>query len=288
MYYRFIRFPGGKTKAVTFSYDDAVKHDLRLLETLNNYGLKCTLNMNNFVLDEQRHSSRLTPDEIREHVLNKGHEIAVHCASHKAPGRLRAIEGIREVLDCRLALEKEFGCIIRGMAYPDWGIRKISEKITKDNIKNYLKELDIAYSRTLGGDNNSFELPNDWLEWMPTAHHNNPNIFQYIDEFVSTDIESRYKSNKDAILFYIWGHSYEFDKDDNWQHLEKICEKLTGHDDTWYATNIEIYNYIEAYRSLIFSADSMTVYNPTLITVWFSADNVIYKIEPGNTITIKS
>jgi hypothetical protein len=33
-------FPCGKTKAVTFSYDDAIQSDIRFIELLNKYGLK--------------------------------------------------------------------------------------------------------------------------------------------------------------------------------------------------------------------------------------------------------
>ena len=39
-------FPGGLMKAVTFSYDDAVTQDQRLIQILNKYGLKCTFNLN--------------------------------------------------------------------------------------------------------------------------------------------------------------------------------------------------------------------------------------------------
>ena len=33
-------------KAVTFSYDDGVTQDIRLIELLNKYHLKCTFNLN--------------------------------------------------------------------------------------------------------------------------------------------------------------------------------------------------------------------------------------------------
>ena len=36
----------GKTKAVTFSYDDAVFQDIRLIDIFNKYNLKCTFNLN--------------------------------------------------------------------------------------------------------------------------------------------------------------------------------------------------------------------------------------------------
>ena len=286
MYYRFLRYPGGKPKAVTFSYDDAVRYDIQMLAIMNKYGIKCTLNVNNFVLDEQKRGSKLTPDEIREHIIDKGHELALHCATHKAPGRLSAIDGIHEVLDNRLALEKEFGMIIRGMAYPDCAMEPISEPNTYNRIQGYLGELGIVYARNCTGDNDRFALPDNWLNWLPTAHHNNPKIMEYIDKFLNIDVNSQYIASRTPKLFYMWGHSFEFECRKNWDHLENLCQKLSGHDDIWYATNIEIYDYVTAYNSLEYSADGTTVYNPTLFTIWFDIDKALYSIKPGETITI--
>ena len=86
------------------------------------------------------------------------------------------------------------------------------------------------------------------------------------------------------MLFYVWGHSYEFDRNDNWDHLERICEQISGKSDVWYATNMEIYDYVEAYRSLIFSADGLRVYNPTLVKIWFNLDGKDYSIASGETL----
>lgn len=282
MRYNFLRFPGGKTKAVTFSYDDGVKSDIRLAETLAKCGMKCTFNLNIEIL-----GNKLTADEVQKYIIDNGHEIAVHGSLHRAEGAIRPIEGITDVLKCRLELEKKYGIIVRGMAYPDFGIKKTTANVTYNDIKNYLKELDIVYSRSLGGDNNSFELPCDWLNWIPTAHHDNPHIFEYIDEFVSLDIPNiKYCAARQPRLFYIWGHSYEYDRSNNWDRLDEICEKLGNKEDTWYATNIEIYNYVNAYHSLVYSADSTMIYNPTLYTVYFNIDGKDYKIDSGEQINI--
>ena len=40
-------------KAVTFSYDDGVTQDIRLIELLNQYGLKCTFNLNSELLGKK-------------------------------------------------------------------------------------------------------------------------------------------------------------------------------------------------------------------------------------------
>lgn len=281
MRYTFLRFPGGKAKAVTLSYDDGGPEDIRFSDTISEHGLKCTFNLNS----DRLRQNPLTKEEIEEHFLKKGHEIAVHGAFHRAEGTLRPVEGIRDVLECRLELEQKFGIIIRGMAYPDSGITYFANAAAYSSIKQYLTELDIVYSRTLGGDNNSFMLPGDWHAWMPTAHHNNTKIFEYIDEFVNLDLSEKvYGARRGPRLFYMWGHSFEFERNNNWERLDNICEKLAGIDDIWYATNMEIYNYVNAYNSLVHSADGTIIYNPTLYTIWFDTDGVLHKIAPGETI----
>ena len=281
MRYKFLRFPGGKPKAVTFSYDDGVREDIQLVEIINRHGIKCTFNLNN---DIMRGENNFTDEEIKKYFLSNGHEVAVHGSMHRALGNVSAIDGIRDVLECRLELEKKTGKIIKGMAYPDTGITVFVNNASYENIKSYLKDLGIVYSRTLGGDNNSFQLPQDWYAWMPTAHHNNPQIMEYIDEFVNMDLSTKtYCARRQPRLFYMWGHSYEFRNADNWEHLEEICSKLGGKDDTWYATNMEIHDYVEAYNSLVYSADGRKVYNPTLIRIWVDVDGVLYDIAPGET-----
>lgn len=286
MKYRFLRFPGGKTKAVTFSYDDGCRQDLRTLKVLDSYGLKGTFNINSARIAKESGGWELTKEEIQENILEKGHEVAVHGQWHKAPGLVRIIDGIQDVLNCRLELEEMFGLIIRGMAYPDSGITRYTDQTSYEEIKRYLKDLDIVYSRTLGQDNNEFDLPSDWYQWMPTAHHDNPQILNWAKEFVELDIDKQYCARRMSRLFYIWGHSFEFDRNDNWQHLEDICGVLAKKEDIWYATNIEIYEYVKAYDALVYSADGKRVYNPSLKTIWFDYDGVLYQIAPGETILI--
>lgn len=119
---------------------------------------------------------------------------------------------------------------------------------------------------------------------MPTAHHDNPEILNWANEFVEMDMDSKKNGGRAAKLFYVWGHSFEFDRKDNWEHLDELCRTLAGKEDVWYATNMEIYEYVKAYDSLVFSADSRRVYNPTLKTVWFDDDGKLYQLEPGQTI----
>ncbi len=283
MRYRYLRFPDGKTKAVTLSYDDGCQQDIKFSRIISEYGLKCTFNLNS---DKLRGEKALSKETVEECFLSKGHEIAVHGSFHRANGALRSIEGIRDVLDCRLELEQKYGIIVRGMAYPDFGVSRFQNGSTYEKVKNYLSELDIAYARTTG-DNLSFSLPEDWYRWVPTVHHSNPDIFKHIEEFNGIDVYNFYVSNGYPRLFYLWGHSYEFDSDNNWDLLDRICLKLSRNNDVWYATNIEIFNYVNAYNSLIYSADGTIIFNPTQYNIWFDIDKKLYNISPGETIRTK-
>lgn len=283
MKYCFLRFPGGKFKAVTLSYDDGTLEDMRLAETLNRYGLKCTFNLVGSRL-EKGHG--FSAQFVREEILGKGHEVANHGYEHRAQGQIRTIEGVRDVLDSRLYLEKEFGMIIRGMAQADRTINRFKTPDQFDTLQRILSELDIAYARATGGDNDGFALPENWLHWMPTAHHGNPRLMEYIDKFLGLDADKLYIANRDPKLFYLWGHAFEFERTHGWELLEQICRKLSGHEDIWYATNMEIYEYVNAWKSIVYSADGRMMYNPTLFELWFDVDGTLYHIHPGETLKI--
>lgn len=279
-------FPNGKYKAVTLSYDDGRDTDKKLSEILNKYGIKCTFNINSGYIPKQSGDIRLSAEEIQKYILDCGHEIAVHGEFHVAPGVATKTGYIMDTLNCRLALEKEFNIIVNGMAYPNSGIRRMNVGNTYEEIKHDLKSLGIVYARSLGSDNDNFELPTDWFNWLPTAYHKNPDVIKYAEEFANLEI-SKYPHRRSPKLFYLWGHSYEFRDDNNWDLIEKLCQILGQREDTWYATNIEIYNYIEAFKSLVFSADNTIAYNPTVHTVWFESGDKQFVIKSGETLVLK-
>ncbi len=269
----FMRYPEGKIKALTLSYDDGVFQDIRLMEILNRYGIKCTFNVNSALFtdtDADGHG-RLSVKQAKELYANSGHEVAVHTATHPFLEQLPTATVLNEVLEDRKALEEMFCTITRGMAYP-YGTYS-------DSVVEALKMAGIVYSRTVRSTE-SFNIPTDWLRLPATCHHNNPKLFSLCEDFLGS---SHFK----PMLFYLWGHSYEFDNNNNWNIIEEFCEKMGGKEDIWYATNIEIYDYISAYNNLVFSADGRRVHNPNSIPVWLAygmgKDATPLKIEPGQT-----
>ena len=81
-------------------------------------------------------------------------------------------------------------------------------------------------------------------------------------------------------MMYVWGHSFEFDNNDNWEVIEEFCEMIGGQDDIWYATNIEIVDYLETFDRLQFAADLSFVYNPSAASCWLAVDGDTHKEIP--------
>ncbi len=246
-------YPEGKTKALTMSYDDGRTQDFRLVSIFNKYGIKGTFNLNYGIM--QTWENRVRPDQVAE--LYKGHEVATHTALHPTIGRCPLTEVAREILEDRAGLEKLVGYPVRGHAYPNGSYTK--------EIEELFQSLGIAYGRVVGSSN-SLDLPSNPMEWQATCHHNNPRLM----ELGKTLAE--FQKKQYLKLMYVWGHSYEFDDKDNWNVIEDFCAYMGGREDIWYATNIEIIDYVEVLKRLRFTADSTAVYNPSAASAWLQID----------------
>ncbi len=261
---RYGFYKDGKRKALTFSYDDGRVEDRRLVEIFNQYGLKGTFHLNSANFD--RSENFLHESEITE--LYRGHELSSHGLTHPWLERIPDEELVYEIMEDRRRLEALSGYPVRGMSYP-WGT--FSEHVV-DAIGN----LGIRYSRTIVSTNR-FDIPDNFLKWNPTCHHNG-NLLEKIEPF---------KNAKPLSLFYVWGHSFEFRIKDNWELIETFCREVSTMEDVWFATNIEIYDYLTALRALAFSADRTMVYNPTATDVWLEVDDAPVKIPAGQTVHLQ-
>lgn len=278
MYNTLILFPEGREKALTLSYDDGVEQDKKLIEILNRYGVKATFNLNTgcyveegFKFPEGQIHRRMSYSEVTKTYKDSGHEVAVHGYTHPWLDQMPEGMAAYEIVEDRKRLEEQFGVIVRGMAYP-FGTYN-------DKVVETIRNAGIVYSRTIASTHD-FYLPTDWLRLATTCHHDDSELMNLAHKFIDT------KPFANPYLFYLWGHSYEFEANDNWNVIEEFLEYVSGHDDVWYATNIEIHDYIEAYRSLQFSYDLRRVKNPTAIKIWFKTEFKQYVVEPGQTIEL--
>lgn len=264
-------FPGGKHKVLTMSYDDGKIYDRWLVALFNKYGIKGTFHINgNGLFGEMGPLPRIPFDEIKE--LYRGHEVSCHTYTHPTIERCPLSQVVQQVIEDRKALEAACGYPVRGMSYPNGSYSK--------EIMQMLPACGIEYSRIVG-NTDDFTFPENYLAWKATCHHNH-NLMENAERFAEL--------NKTQYLYmmYVWGHSYEFGEDEKeWEKIEKFCEYIGGRDDIWYATNIEIVDYMKAAENLKFSAAGDLVYNPNAIPVWISVDEVFWEIGPGETKEIR-
>ena len=276
------RFPGFRLKTLTFSYDDGVQQARRLVEILHKNGLSGTFNLNGSTLGEEDDLAaphgRLSRHTAQKVYNTPGMEVAVHTYTHPHLEWQPSATVMREVVEDRRALEELFGRPVTGMAYP-FGTHA-------PHVVDVLRGAGIKYARTTVSTER-FDMPGDWLRLPATCHHNNPRLMELADKFLALADNEKRRDWARLSMFYVWGHSYEFDDNDNWQIIEDFAAKMAGHDDIWYATTGEIYDYVRAIERLEISVDGRCCYNPSVIPVCFYANGRQYVAEPGKTLAVE-
>ena len=227
----------GKNKAITFSFDDGVFQDVKTIEILDKYGIKATFNLNSATFGAPNYlelpngkkinRTRLTHNQIKE--TYKNHEVAVHTLTHYNLTELSEDAIIWQVEEDRKNLEKLVGYPIRCMAYPCGGVN--NDDRVADIIKNHTE---IKFARTITSSGN-FDLQENLYQFNPTVYMvHYEEMIDLAEKFINLETET-------PKLFYVWGHTYEFDMDDiNYEKFEKFCKLISGKEDIFYGTNGEV------------------------------------------------
>jgi len=259
-------FPGGRRKALVLSCDDGTIHDRRLVDIFNRHGLRGTFHLNSGSLDDEGY---LRSSEVGG--LFAGHEVAAHSVGHRCLPHLSKAGVVQEIVEDRRALERLTGTVVRGLSYPGCDFN--------DAVVAMLPALGIEYARTCE-DTDSFLLPDDFLRW--------PISCQQSRGLAKAEIFLELPAQWGLQLLLVMGHSFEFDRGDNWDLIETFGAKIGGRDDIWYATHIEVADYARAMRSVRSSVDGTILYNPSALPVWFSlweqAPVSTHVIQPGEVL----
>ncbi len=259
------RFPDGRRKALLMSYDDGSEHDRRLVDIFNRYGIRASFHLNSGRLGQPHHVAR---GELR--TLYRGHEVSSHSVSHPHLGALGDDELRREILDDRHALEDLTGTAVRGLAYPFGTYDK--------RVIGMLPALGIDYARTVICTR-TFRVPERFLEWETTCHHNQ--ALDVAESFLAED-------GPEPAVMSVWGHSYELDgfmsgdPCKNWDYMETFCRLVQGNDSIYYATFIEIVDYLSAMRRLERSQSGIT--NLSGMPLWINWRGTDIELAPGASV----
>lgn len=275
MRYTLLRFPGFRQKALTLSYDDGVVYDRRLIEIMDRHGLKGTFNLNSGLFSQDG-VRRLTRQQALELYRDSGHEVAIHGKKHLSLAEFPTPVIMDEVLNDRIALEEMFGCFVTGMAYANGSY--------DDKTVEVLKGCGVEYARTTVSTE-GFGIPSDWLRLPATCHHGNPRLMELARTFAEGEKPGHYWQ-RDPRLFYLWGHSYEFHDNDNWQIIEEFAAYIGNRPDIWYATNLEICHYVKAFHALQYRADHSMVHNPTAIDIYLNWYDKDILVPAGETVAL--
>lgn len=207
------------------SYDDSFLEDIKLVELMNKYHIKGTFNINTGLYDWRREDRCLV--DVQKQIY-EGHEIAVHTLLHKHLEELKDDEIKHEIKGDIDNIIKYFNVVPVGMAYP---FGTYNEKVI-----DIAKNLGIKYSRTVVSTHD-FRVCHTPMELTATCHHNDPNLLKYAKEFIDLD------GSKEDYVFYLWGHSYEFDEKNtkfDFNDLEKFFQIISNRKDIQYLTNKDV------------------------------------------------
>ena len=227
----------GKMKALTFSYDDGVLQDRRLIEIFDKYGLKATFNLNSALLGKPGallrdgvtvDHTKVAAEDVR--AVYAGHEVAAHTLTHPFLPRIADADEIaRQVEEDRLALSELVGYEVIGFAYPGGGVNH--DRRVADIIR---QRTGVRYGRTTDSTH-AFAPQTDLFEFNPTVYHHveMAEMFRLGEAFLQMKADT-------PQIFYVWGHAYELDIRDEWGRFEEFCRMMAGAADIFYGTNREV------------------------------------------------
>jgi len=265
----------GKRIALISCWDDGTEHDRRLVAILNHYGLKASFNLVSGKFGQSAEQSGwkefIRTDELA--TLYQGHEVCSHSVNHPRVWSVPVDQFRWEVLEDRRRLEELVGYPVRGFAIPyNW-------PTGQDWCREFIKSCGFKYMRN-SDSVPQFEHPSDFMDWHPTAHCSAdlPNLWASM---------LQRNSDQPGQLFYVHGHSYEFEDDWGWEVIESFA-KLAGETaGVYHATKGEIYDYVTAWRAMDWSLDGNIVRNNSAIPLWFLRNGQTVKIESGQLLRLE-
>lgn len=229
-------------KFLVMSLDDGVTQDERVISVFRKYALTATFNLNAGRLGEReeipvpaydgkplRHD-KVSPEQVRNGLYD-GFETACHGFTHAYLPSLTESGIIKEIGDDYDEIFRLTGKKPRGIAYAG-----PTPNYNEAVIKAMQKSRPLYYGRTID-ETHGFSLPQDFLRWNPTCQFRGDELLPRAEEFFDLTPQ------KSDALFFVWGHSYEFDLGlECWDKLEYFCREVSARKDITCLTCEEFYD----------------------------------------------
>ena len=287
-------FPGWVRKSISFTIDDGnLEMDKKFMDIVAPYGIKGTFNLSSFYfdkLDEEGYRNFYRGYEIANHVrlhpfaFADGVEYTVMLAERpegeaesnniyptKEAGvyEVKLVNGWRKIADnetylrltreCTAEIERVFGKQkYLGFVWP-FGMQENAE------LFESLKKEGFYGLRKTGStdDKTGYAIPADRTVWSYNA--NNVQLLECAKRYAAYPDDGGLKT-------FIFGvHSIDFERSGNWCDLEEFARTFGNRPETyWYATNVEIFDYEDAVKSLIVTDEYIE--NPSDISLYIKLD----------------
>lgn len=243
-------------KYFTVSFDDGLEQDKKTLEIMRKYGIKGTFNLNSGLLGQKgdikymgkygmanvdkgqkkrrfwkfADSDRIPADEIRQ--VYEGMELCTHSVHHVDLSKLSPEEMKAELLRDKEALQQYSDLPVIGHAFP-FGK-------TSPDVETVLRTNGFLYARGVMSEKakRHFAFPENPLSFKPTCWQIEGDIEKLLDAFIAAE------PTDGDMLFYLWGHGYEFDfpaLKGLRNVYERMFDKVASHDEIIKCTNAEAF-----------------------------------------------
>lgn len=255
------------------SYDDGLIQDIRLVQLFNQNKIVGTFNLNSAYLGATRNwfgdsvfQKYIPKDSLL--IVYKNHEIAAHGAFHKDFTNISDAEILNEVNSDISVLTKITNREIKSLAYPFGN--------TNEYVMKVLSTTQITNARTVN-DTHNFDLPTNYLIWNPTCHDSK--ALDYLNEYIELN-------KHELSVFYVWGHSWEFDNEKRWNNIVKFCEQIGNKSDIWYVGCGQFTDYIKAIKKVEIQENE--IINPSENeNIWIETSEGFKILKHGEKLKIK-
>mgnify|MGYP002520546836 FL=1 len=228
-------------KFLVMSLDDGVTQDERVISVFRKYALTATFNLNSGRLGEREEipvpaydGKPLRHDKVSarqvQNGLYDGFETACHGFTHAFLPSLDKSGVEKEIGDDYDELFRLTGTQPCGIAYAG-----PTPNYNETVIRTLKKGNRLMYGRTID-ETHGFSMPDDFYRWNPTCQFRGDELLPRAEEFFD------FVPDKGDALFFVWGHSYEFDLGlECWDKLEYFCKEISARKDITCLTCKEFY-----------------------------------------------
>lgn len=237
-----------KTIMLTTSWDDGHRDDIRLAQMLKEHGLKGTF----YVCPRDHEFAQqdlLTSQEIKN--ISRDFEIGAHTLTHPRLPTISERQAEEEIFGSKTVLEEITGEKVDAFCYPYGSYTKVHVQLVKN--------AGYRYARTVNRYKFGFDNPYEAGTSVHAYNHGWYDLWRisYFAKFRPAKAlqyagwDSLACAMFDRVItqggiYHLWGHSWEIEKHNDWDRLERVFRYISAHPQVKYVANGELGTYTKS------------------------------------------